>query len=180
VQPETVNRLAGALDSNPDAAAVCPLLVDDAGRPAPQLGDFPPDGEYVPAEPVGTEPIPVIYARGAALMTRVSLIKAVRQIDEHYGQFGSDADLAAQFRKASRKVLLYPDLPVRHQGGGRGLDAIARADRLLGRAVFLQKYRGIAPGIQARLAAVLRPLVRFDLGALRYTIAGQKIDGTQS
>src|ERR1035438_10118382 len=35
-------------------------------------------------------PLPVEFARGAALMVRVYFIKAIRQIDERYGQFGSD------------------------------------------------------------------------------------------
>jgi GT2 family glycosyltransferase len=178
VRPETVARLADALDANPDAAAVCPLLVDEQDRPAPQLGEFPPDGEFVPAAAAGESPVPVVYTSGAALMTRVFLIKAIRQIDERYGQFGSDADLAAQFRKSSRKVLLLPALHVVHHGG-RKSDALQRADRLLGRAVFLEKYRGIIAGVQARLAAVFGPLLKFDLGVVRYTISGQKIDGTE-
>jgi N-acetylglucosaminyl-diphospho-decaprenol L-rhamnosyltransferase len=178
LQPETVLRLADVLDANEDAAAACPLLVDADGRPAPQLGSFPPNGEYHPAEPPGNEPFPVDYPSGAALMTRVFLIKAIRQIDEHYGQFGSDADLAAQFRRSSRKILLVPTLPVRHIGGSHA-DSLERADLLLGQAVFWWKYRGFAAGLRARIMAVLKPLVTFDLGVARYTIAGQKIDGTQ-
>src|SRR5262249_9434798 len=42
VEPETIAALADVLDANPDAAAVCPLLVDDAGRPAPQISALPP------------------------------------------------------------------------------------------------------------------------------------------
>src|ERR1035438_1340252 len=50
--PETARLLAALLDSQPDAGAVCPLLVDDADCPAPQLGKFPPDDTWRPAEPV--------------------------------------------------------------------------------------------------------------------------------
>ena len=46
-------------------------------------------------------------------MIRVFVIKAVRQIDEHYGQFGADADLAMQIRRASKKILLLPAVQVR-------------------------------------------------------------------
>src|SRR3954464_12135578 len=38
VEPSTIAHLADVLDADPDAAAVCPLLVDGEGRPAPQLG----------------------------------------------------------------------------------------------------------------------------------------------
>jgi hypothetical protein len=177
-EPRTVVGLAETLDAHAEAVAVCPLLVDGEGRPAPQLGRLPPDGHWRPAQPEGEEPEPVQYARGAALMVRVYFIKAIRQIDERYGQFGSDADLAAQILKGSRKILLAPKLRVRHEGSD-GYTQAEEADFLLGRAVFLQKYRGIGAGVQARLAAVFGPLLSFRLGQLRYTLSGQKIDGTQ-
>ena len=145
VDPATVPRLADTLDAHPDAAAVCPLLVDAEGRPAPQFGRFPPDGEYRPAEFSGSDPVPVEFPRGAALMIRVFVIKAVRQIDEHYGQFGADADLAMQIRRASKKILLLPSVKVRHRGK-QGYSAPERADFLLSRSVFLGKYQGFGAG----------------------------------
>ena len=108
VEQETIGLLADALEANPDAAAVCPLLVDDQGRPAPQLSSLPPTGEWRPAEPVGNDPFAVQYPRGAALMARVFFIKAIREIDARYGQFGSDADLAAEIRRASRRSCWCP------------------------------------------------------------------------
>ena len=178
VEPATVLRLAEALDAHAEAAAVCPLLVDEDGRPAPQLGDLPPDGMWRPAEPT-TEPMAVDYARGAALMVRVYFVKAMRQIDERYGQFGSDADIAAQVIRASKKILLLPAIRVRHSGAS-ARTTHERADFLLGRAVFLGKYRGFAAGLKARMASILGPLAGFRFGEARYAIAGQKIDGTQA
>lgn len=178
VEPDTIEKLAAALDANSDAAAVCPLLVDDNGRPAPQLGSLPPDGEWRPADPVGEEPFAVQYPRGAALMARVFFIRAIRQIDARYGQFGGDADLAAEIRRASRKILLIPTAKVWHLGQGQ-YDAMQRADFLQARAVFLGKYFGFGAGIKARIASVLGPLAGFRFGELRYTIGGQKIDGSQ-
>jgi hypothetical protein len=66
VDPGAAIRLAGTLDANPDASAACPLLVDDAGQPAPKLGALPPTGEWLTAEPSGSQPEPVVYPRGAA------------------------------------------------------------------------------------------------------------------
>jgi GT2 family glycosyltransferase len=178
VEPDTIALLAGALDANPDAAAVCPMLVDEGGRPAPQLGELPPTGVWRPAEPVGTEPFAVQYARGAALMARVYFIKAIRQIDDRYGQFGSDADLAAEIRRASRKILLVPSARTWHYGAGE-YSALEKADFLQARAVFLGKYYGFGAGFKARLASVFGPLAGFRFGELRHTLGGQKIDGTQ-
>src|SRR5215469_9127333 len=70
LEPAAVERMAAVLDARSDAAAVCPLLVDEEGQPAPQIGDLPPDGDYRPAEVSGSEPVAVTYARGAALMLR--------------------------------------------------------------------------------------------------------------
>lgn len=179
VEPATVVRLAEVLDSHPEVAAVCPLLVDGEGCPAPQLGELPPTGEWAPAQPATGEPIAVEYPRGAALMMRVFLLKSIRQIDERYGQFGSDADLATQIRAASKTILLLPTARVRHHGRD-AYTAFERADFLLGRAVFLGKYRGFGAGLRARLAAVFGPLLGFRFSELKYTLAGQKIDGTQA
>ena len=176
-EPSVIAALADALDTNSDAAAVCPLLVDDDGKPAPQVGKLPPTGEWSPA-PAAAEPQPVEFPRGAAIMARVFFIKAIRQIDDRYGQSGCDADLAAEIRRASRKMLLIPTARVRHKGGG-GNSSLERADFLLARAVFIGKYQGFGAGLQARIAAVLGPLLGLRFGELRYTIAGQKIDGTQ-
>jgi GT2 family glycosyltransferase len=171
-------RLAGALDANPDAAAVCPLLVDRAGNPAPQFGALPPDGLWRPGEPKDDEPVRVEYPRGAALMARVFYIKATRQIDERFGQAGGDADLAAQFKRASKKVLLIPSIRVFHAGSGQN-DSLRNADALLAQATFASKYRGFMPGLLARAGSIFGPLLRFRLGEVRYTLGGQKIDGTQ-
>lgn len=179
VDPSAATRLADALDAHDEAAAVCPLLVDAEGQPAPQLGSFPPDGEWRPAEASGSEPVAVEYPRGAALMMRVRLITAIRHIDERYGQFGADADLAAQISRASKKILLLPDVHVRHYGS-EGYSPAERADFLLARAEFLGKYHGFFAGFQARLAAIFGPLFGFRFGEFSRTISGQKIDGSQS
>jgi GT2 family glycosyltransferase len=178
VEPGAVAALAGALDANADAIAGCPLLVDAEGRPAPQLGSLPPDGQWRPASVSGDEPAPVDYPRGAAVMARVRYIKAIRKIDERYGQFGADAELAMQIRKSARKILLVPSARVRHEGR-KAYTSLERADFLLARSAFLGKYQGAGAGFQARLAAVFGPLLGFRVGELKHTLAGQKIDGTQ-
>jgi GT2 family glycosyltransferase len=180
VEPGAILKLADALDANEDAVAVCPLLVDAEGRPAPQLGTLPPDtlGAWQPADVSGMQPVQVQYPRGAALMARVFYIKKIRQIDEKYGQFGADADLAVQIRRAGRKILLVPEARVKHEPRN-AYPAIERADFLLGRALFLSKYAGFMEGLKARIGSVLGPLAGFRFGELKHTLGGQKIDGTQ-
>ena len=178
LEAPAVEGLAAVLDAIPDAAAVCPLLVDGEGRPAPQLGSLPPDGQWRPAQPAGSDPIAVEYPRGAALMVRAFVIKSIRQIDERYGQFGSDADLAAHIRRGSKRILLVPDARARHHAAGPD-SALRRADFLLGRAVYMGKHYGFMAGVQARLGSILGPFAGFRWSEMRYTLSGQKIDGNQ-
>jgi N-acetylglucosaminyl-diphospho-decaprenol L-rhamnosyltransferase len=177
LEPGVVRLLAETLDSRSDAAAACPLLVDGEGRPAPQLGCLPPDDSYRPASPAG-EPAVVDYPRGAAIMMHLFFLRAMRRIDERYGQFGSDADLAMQVRRGARKILLVPAARVRHQGREE-TDGLRRADAAIGRAVWIGKYQGFVSGIAARIGAVLSALFGLRLGEFGHVASGQKIDGTQ-
>jgi len=118
VEPGAAIRLAETLDANPNASAACPLLVDDAGQPAPQLGALPPGGEWLEAEPSGSQPEPVVYPRGAALMMRVYVIRAVARSTSATAKFGGDADLAAQILRASKTILLDPAARVRTMAAG--------------------------------------------------------------
>jgi GT2 family glycosyltransferase len=178
LEPNAIALLADTLDAHSDAVAVCPLLVGEDGRPAPQLGSFPPDAQWRPAQPTGDEPMTVEYPRGAAVMARVHYIKAIRQIDEHYGQFGGDADLAAQIRRSGRKILLVPGAKVRHEGR-TAYTREERSDLALARAVFIGKYQGFVAGLQARIGAVFGALFGFRFGELIDLVGGQKIDGTR-
>jgi GT2 family glycosyltransferase len=160
VFPETARLLAGLLDTQPDAGAVCPLLVDAEGQPAPQLGQFPPDDTWRPAEP-GPDPMPVEYPRGAALMMRRPFFTAIRQIDERYGQFGSDADLCFQIRRAGKKILLAPQARARHEGR-EGNPHCAKPTASRAPAAFIGKYGGFWSGLWAQIARFSAPWVHFS------------------
>jgi len=177
VYPDTTRLLAELLDARPEAAAVCPLLVDAEGRPAPQLGKFPPDDTWRPADP-GDEPMPVDYPRGAAFMMRRFLFTSIRQIDERYGQFGSDADLCAQIRRAGKKILLHPQARAHHTGH-TAESTLRKADRELGISAWIFKYGGLVNGVRAKIGAAFGALGSLQLGVLRYLLAGQKVDGSQ-
>jgi len=177
VYPETARLLAELLDKQPDVGAVCPLLVDAEGKPAPQLGKFPPDDTWQPAAP-GADPMPVDYPRGAALMMRRFFITAMRQIDERYGQFGSDADLCFQIRRAGKKILLAPQARARHEGR-EGETDLRMADRKQGTAAWIGKYGGFFSGLRSQIGAIFGALGSLQLTVLKYLLASQKIDGSQ-
>ena len=177
VFPETVRILAEILDKQPDVGAACPLLVDAEDRPAPQLGRFPPDDTWRPAAP-GPDPVAVDYARGAAMMIRRFFYTAMRQIDERYGQFGSDADICFQVRRAGKKVLVVPAARARHEG--RAAESpLRQADQKQGTAAWIGKYGGFWSGLRAQIGAVFGALGSLEFGIVKYLLSGQKIDGSQ-
>jgi N-acetylglucosaminyl-diphospho-decaprenol L-rhamnosyltransferase len=175
--PEAVKELAETLDARPDAGAVCPLLVDAEGRPAPQVGDFPPNGVYEPAE-AGDEPIEVDYATGAAFMFRTFFFRAMRMIDERYGQFGADAELCFRIRTGGKKILILPAVRAVHHGRP-GTSEEREIDEQVGASRFVAKHYGFAAGLKARASAVFGAFLRLRVGHAMSLISGQKIDGTQ-
>src|SRR5581483_4556349 len=139
VFPDTVRRLVEELDANTEAAAACPRLLTAEGKPAPQLGGFPPDERFEPAEE-REEAYPVLYPKGAALILRAFFVKGLGQIDERYGQFGSDAELAFQIRRAGKKIVLVPAARAIHHG--RSIESnLRKADFKIGLSVFLGKRK---------------------------------------
>jgi N-acetylglucosaminyl-diphospho-decaprenol L-rhamnosyltransferase len=178
VFPETLRALLAVIEAQPDVGCVCPLLVTPDGQPAPQLGSLPPDYRYEPAEVRG-EPYAVPYPRGAMLLVRAYFLKAQGKIDEKYGQFGSDAELSFQIRRAGKKILVLPHVRAIHHGRGAN-SPMLQADREIGRAVFIGKHMGVFAGFQARVSASFRALGRFEFGELSYLLSGQKVDGNQA
>jgi GT2 family glycosyltransferase len=184
VSPDTVRQLAARLETDAEVTAVAPMLVTTNGNPAPQVGHLPPDGNWRPVfdagqagMPENPQPVAVDYVRGAAVMIRKFFLSAMREIDERYGQYGSDADLCFQIRRAGKKILILPNLRTVHHGGADS--SLKQADTQIGIARWLAKYHGFVAGLKARAGAALGALARFRLGVFRYVLSGQKIDGTQ-
>ncbi len=182
VSRDTISRLAGELQSHAEAAAVCPFLVTAEGAPAPQLRALPSparrDAPSLVAEP-GAGPKAVEYPAGAALMVRKYFIQAMRNIDERYGQYGSDAEICRQIHHAGKEILLIPHTRVVHHGSGQPRNEMEAADRALGLARYIGKHYGLASGLKVRAGAVLSALAGLRLSRFINLISGQKIDGSQ-
>jgi GT2 family glycosyltransferase len=122
--------------------------------------------------------VPVDYCRGAALMMRRPLLTAIRQIDEHYGQFGSDADLCYQIRRAGKRILLLPAARARH-AGHQAESPLRVADQRLGAATWISKYQGFFSGLLVRVKAIFGALGAGQFSVLKHLLSGQRIDGSQ-
>ncbi len=208
VAPETITSLAEKLAAEPTAVAVCPLIVDADGQPTEQLYRLPDAAGALKAAlrerwettepPSGPDPAAVDFPSLAALMIRAYFLKALRYIDERYGQSWADAEIAAQVRRANRRILLLPELrvrrlaadlpPLRRQARVR---ALYSADWALGAARYAGKHFGFLSGLKIRLVITLAALGRavsallflrepaFELARTGFLLSGQKLDGTQ-
>ena len=178
VPPDAAMRLADALDANPDAAAVCPLLVDREGRPAPQFGSLPLDGQL---------------ASGAAIgrCARSGGVPARRRADGARVLHQGDAPDRRAFRTVRRRCRSRGAVPPRAEEG------VARAGCArvpFGRATNTipwsaptccwrtpRSWASIADSCQAQWRAWRRSLARCSASvsaSCGYTLSGQKIDGT--
>lgn len=174
IASDVIRKLVQVLDLEVDAGGVCPLLVTPDGSPAPQLDTLPPTSNWKPAEVAG-EPFEVEYPRGAALMVKPFYLGPMKRIDERYGQFGSDAEIALLLGRAGKRILLHPQARVIHHGGVS--DADRAADFHLGRAAFLGKYKGFFAWLAAVAGAAFSALLGFRLGEFMSILSGKKIDG---
>jgi hypothetical protein len=206
VTPELAVSLADCLEKEPGAAAVCPLLVSPEQSAAPaqfyrlpgpaSVSEAARAGRFAPAPTpdTGEEPVAVDFPSLHALMVRAYFLKGLRYIDERYAQSWADAEIAAQIRRAGKKIYLAPGVrAVWHddseffQSLPNGTRDLLAADWALGAAVFAGKYFGSFAGLKTRLAAIFHCLgqaLMFRDGSafsrLGCLIGGQKIDGTQT
>jgi GT2 family glycosyltransferase len=205
VQPDTILRLADALESTPEAGAVCPLLTDASGSALPQVRKLPErdvlsrlwqDESAIPVSPPATLDAPMVveYPGRKALLIRLAFLKGMNYFDEHYGEWGADLELAFQIRHAGKKALLIPQIRVTDHSASEApmrwtnsQKATLAADRLNGVAHFLSKRAGFFAGLLLRIQAALLTLVRaltfqdpgYNWSLLTSLLGGQKIDGSQ-
>ncbi|MCU1258627.1 MAG: glycosyltransferase-like protein [Bryobacterales bacterium] len=179
---ETVSELASILEAHPEVGVVAPLLVDLYGGPVPQISELPspsvPYPEWRPVEGNGDEDVPCVS--GAALMVRAFFLKAMRNIDEHYGNYGSAQDLCAQAtRRAGKTVRVVKSTRAVHAPSEASSGSLLTADREIGTAVFLGKFHGATAGWKYRIGSAARAVFGFRWGVAKLLLSGQKIDGTQ-
>jgi hypothetical protein len=182
ISGESVTKLADYLEAHPEVGAVCPLLTDETGAPAPQVRALPsPSNPDMPLQIAsGGEEIAVECASGAAIMFRQFVLHSLRQIDERYGNFGSDVELCAQLRRASKKIVVLRAVTAIHESAPSPMYSnVLAGDRVAGLAVFLSKHHGFFSSLLYRLKVALSALFSFRFQVLAGALSGQKIDGTR-
>lgn len=178
---DAVMRLADFLEARPDIGAVCPLLTTESGDPLPQCYALPTpaDPDPAPALPGNGDEIAVECVSGAAIMFRAFFLRALRQIDERYGTYGSGIEICAQLRRAAKKILILRSVTAVHEALESPVPrSMLEGDRAAGIAAFLSKHHGFAGALVYRLKTALAALFTLRISLLTGAISGQKIDGS--
>jgi GT2 family glycosyltransferase len=203
VEPGTVLALLSRIEADENVAAVCPLLVDDEGNPAADARRLPPldslsrlwwDPEALPpvAVDLSADEVAVEYPGRRAWLIRKFFVKALNWLDERYGEFGYELELAFQMRRSQRRILLFPSIRATWNDSGTWtFDESARAtlaaDRAHGVARFAAKHAGWFQGLKLQMGAVFHVLGQllsfrepgYQFSLLVALLGGTKIDGNQ-
>jgi GT2 family glycosyltransferase len=192
VRPDTVQRLADRLESEPDIGAVTPYTpiaypLPDAAllKQAISSGALP-GGRSVDRS-LGQ--VAVDYPAGAPLLLRRGFLQGMRYLDERFGQYWWDAELCYQIRSAGKKILVVTDVEVDHsrpESRPSG-DAVDAADWAGGAAAYAGKHFGFMSGLGIRLGSAFGALGRaivfsspgYNFKRFTALLGGQKVDGTQ-
>jgi GT2 family glycosyltransferase len=187
VLPTTIPSLLAQLDANPEAVAVCPLLLDTETRLAPQFFRLPTPATGLDLTPVTVDTtaqvFPVEYATFQAFLVRKFFVKGLNYLDERYGDSWADAELCYQIKRSSRKTLALPQVTALYTPGAGYAESartLLAADRVHGAAVFFAKHYGFMTGLLFRIKCILKALFTFRLPLFAALISGGKIDGSQS
>ena len=180
--PDAVGVLLDSVEENGPVAAAVPTLSLPDGSPAAYLRALPTAQSLRPileAPRNLAEASAVEYPGTYALLIRKSFLKGMNFLDERYGELWSDAEIAAQVKRAQRKILRVPTaLGVLHPEQPKHIDAgLLEADWHTGAAVYLKKHQGA--GLAHSVGSVFGSLFTGKLGTVRHLLSGSKIDGTQ-
>ena len=173
IAPESIQLLAETLETQPSAGAVCPLFLDGV----PQVSDLPtpsqPDPPMRPAQ-AGES---VACVSGQAMMFRSFFFRALRHIDERYGDYGSSIELCQQVKRANKTILIHPAATAILHQEPVTLTPAQEADREIGTARFLRKHVGFMPGTTYQIGRSLAALFSFRFGKFTALVSQKKIDG---
>jgi len=178
-----VTDLADFLESRPDIGMVAPALVDSSGNPAPQITTLPNPANPYPTmsaaiPTAGAAEVTAEALSGAALMFRAIFLRALRQVEEKYGNFGSHLEISARMKRTAKKIVVLTAVTAIHESAPCGIpQGKLDADRFSGTAEFLSLHSGFAAGFLYRLKTALVGLLTFRFDKVGGALGGEKIDG---
>jgi GT2 family glycosyltransferase len=182
VQPHAIDRLVGRLRALPRAAAIGPLLLDEAGRPERSFGPAPsPAGELwqKTAGWLWRQSLPgvkgwiqretrrerrVRWISGAAMLLRRADLERAGLLDERYFLYWEDVDLCLSLGAQKREVWFTPAATIVH-ARGRSAAESGGASRTAYRQAQIAFYGKRQPQWLPWLRAYLRFIGEWPAGS---------------
>jgi GT2 family glycosyltransferase len=177
MDPGSIDALADTLETQAGVGAVCPRFVSPEGEPVDQVGDLPSPAQPEPCLRPALPGEQVAYASGQAMMVRSFFLRALRHIDERYGDYGSAIELCRQVLRANKTVVIHPTVCAKVHPVERRWTSAEEADRDIGVARFLSKHCGLVSGYLYLIRRALGALFTFRFAKAMALISLKKIDG---
>ncbi len=172
ISPTAINSLADTLDARPDIGAVCPLLID-----RPQVSDLPTASRPHPPLRTAVAGESVACATLDAILFRSFFLRALRHIDERYGDYGGAVELCQQVKRANKSILIHPTATAVLNRAAEALTPAQEADLEIGTARYLRKHHSLLAGTGYQVKQTLAALASLKLGKLRALVTQKTIDG---
>ena len=169
ISSSAIHELADTLDGNPDIGAVCPLL-----NGAAQVSELPTSAQPHPPLRAAVAGESVPCATISAILFRSFFLRALRHIDERYGDYGSAIELCQQVKRANKTILIHPTAAAVLHENLTPLTAVQEADREIGTARFLRKHENFAAGTSYQVRRALAALFSFKIAKVTALVTQKK------
>lgn len=195
LDPKAIPALIRRLESDNTMLAAAPLVNDENGAVVTKSYRLPSkddvaraweDPARLPAAAqAGSSDGWMELHDGLALLIRKQSIQGMNFLDERYGEYWGDVELAFQVNRAGKKIALATDARATRRSDAQlespdaALRAIYAADAANGAASYIGKHYGAGSGLLFRLSRALSALFSGQISVFTRVAGGFKIDGTE-
>lgn len=186
VHESMVDRLTQAMGQHPDAGIVGPVIYyadcpDRVWRAGDRQFLGPPFIWKVPQTRIKSDPFPVDYITGCAMLVARDVFEAIGGFAEDYRMYFEDADFCQRARAAGFRILVVPSATMRHKVSlsTHGVPSSRAYYQARGRVIFLNRHSPHLLLVVANLYIWARLLVETGWQALkgRAGVARAKLSG---
>jgi len=180
INKQAVERMAGFMESNPNAGLCTPILLREDGSVQDTFGPYPSllteiigrpllrrllPNRFTPHTVNALKPKKTAVIRGACLMARRIALEDVGGFDERYFLFFEETDLCFKMNRRGYGIWYLPDINVYHMSG-RSADteiASARIEYWRSRYIFFRTYYPLWKVFILRLVLMAKLLIDWIL-----------------
>jgi len=192
VHKNAIDLMIKALDTEPQAGACGPKILDAEGEYCPSIGHLPTfrstayhwtflryfgifRNHYKKLKETGNsydKKTGVEQLSGSVLLVRKSVMEKIDSFDENFFMYYEDVDLCLRIRNAGWKILFVPEAVITHLGGKSSEQISAKKKYLLCSSAhyFFRKHRGkfsaLLFGLFFKLGVVIKEIINIPAASL--------------